>query len=60
VAREVKEFVAQTFAVRSRNPDDDGEELRTGRTVRRYRPERTWLQFVWFGVRDGITAVLRE
>lgn len=60
VTREVKDFLVGVFAVRSRNPDEDGEELRTGRTVRRYSPERTWLQFVWFGVRDGLLAVLKE
>lgn len=57
VVRGVKEFVAQAIAVRS---DNDGEDLRTGRTVRRYSPEQTWLQFIWFGIRDGVQAVLKE
>lgn len=57
VVRGVKEFVAQAIAVRS---DNHGEDLRTGRTVRRYTPEQTWLQFLWFGIRDGVQAVLRE
>jgi hypothetical protein len=60
VTRGVRDFIAGAFVVRSRNPDDEGEDLRTGRTVRRYSPERTWLQFLWFGLRDGLTAVLRE
>ena len=60
LAREVKDFIAGAFVVRSRNPDEEGEDLRTGRTVRRYSHERTWLQFLWAGLRDGLVAVLKE
>jgi hypothetical protein len=60
VTRGAKEFLAGAFTVRSRNPDDNGKDLRTGRTVRRYPPERTWLQFIWFALRDGLTEVAKE
>ena len=60
LAREVEDFIAGAFVVRSRNPDEEGEDLRTGRTVRRYSRERTWLQFLWAGLRDGLVAVLKE
>ncbi|MBA2458406.1 MAG: hypothetical protein H0V43_05545 [Gemmatimonadales bacterium] len=60
VKRAAQEFVAQTFVVRSRNPDEDGKNLRTARTVRRYDPAITWVQFLWFGLRDGLMEVLKE
>ncbi len=60
VKRAAKEFVAQAFVVRSGNPDEDGENLRTARTVRRYDPATTWLQFSWFSLRDGLMEVLKE
>ena len=60
VRRLIVFLVAGAFVVRSRNPDEDGADFRSGRTVRRYRPERTWLQFMWFGVRDGLTEVVKE
>jgi hypothetical protein len=60
VGREIKDFIAGAFVVRSSNPDDDGEHLRRGRTIRRYSPQRTWLQFIWFGLRDGLQAVMKE
>ena len=58
VGRGIKDFLAGALVIRSSNPED--EKLRTGRTVRRYSPERTWLQFLWFGLRDGLQAVLKE
>jgi hypothetical protein len=60
VKRAVKKFVANAFVVHDRNPDEDGEKLRTGRVVRRYLPTTTWLQFAWFGVRDGLMEALKE
>ncbi len=60
VKRAMKEFVAQALVVRSSNPDEDGENLRTARTVRRYDPTTTWIQFVWLGVRDGLMEALKE
>jgi len=60
VARGVKKFIANAFVVRSRNPDEDGKHLRTARTQRRYDPARTWLQFVWIGVRDAAVAGVKE
>ena len=60
VKRAVKEFVADAFVVRSRNPDKDGENLRTARTVRRYDPAHSWVQFLWFSLRDGLLEVMKE
>jgi Domain of Unknown Function (DUF748) len=57
---EVKEFIADALVVRSRNPDEDGDNLRTARTVRRYDPAQSWPQFLWFNLRDGLNKVLKE
>ena len=60
VTRAVEEFIADAFVVRSRNPDEDGGNLRTARTVRRYHPAQSWMQFLWFGLRDGLKETLKE
>jgi hypothetical protein len=60
VARGIEEFVAGVFEVRSSNPEDEDEEPRVGRTVRRYDPKTKWLRFLWTGIRDGLLEVLRE
>ena len=60
VKRAVKKFVANAFVVDDRNPDEDGDNLRTARIVRRYDPAKTWLQFLWFGLRDGLMETLKE
>jgi hypothetical protein len=60
VTRGVKEFLAGAFVVRSRNPEDGGEEPRTGRVVGRYDPTRTWLQFLWVNLREGLLEVVKE
>jgi len=60
VGRALKKFVANAFVVRSRNPGEDGKDLRTVRTVRRYDPTRTWVQFLWLSVRDGLMGGIKE
>jgi len=60
VTRGVKEFLAQAFKVRSSNPGDPAKAPRVARTVRRYYPTSTWLQFVWFSLRGGLMEVVKE
>ena len=60
VTREVEEFLAQAFVVRSDNPGDEGDDPRVARTVRRYDPTETWLRFLWLGLREGLLEVVRE
>jgi len=60
VSRGANELIADAFVVRSRNPDEDGENLRTARTVRSYDPAQNWLRFVWFGLRDALKEALKE
>ena len=60
VSRGVNELIADAFVVQSRNPDKEGENLRTARTVRRYDPTQNWIQFVWFGLRDALKETLKE
>jgi hypothetical protein len=60
VKRAVKKFVANAFVVHGRNPDESGDHLRTARIVRRYDPAKPWLQFLWFGLRDGLMEALKE
>jgi hypothetical protein len=60
VGRGVNELIADAFVVRSRNPDEDGENLRTARTVRQYDPAQNWIQFIWFGLRDALKEAVKE
>jgi len=60
VKRAVEEFVADAFVVRSRNPDEDGDNLRSARTVRRYDRAQGWIRFLWFSLRDGLKEALKE
>jgi hypothetical protein len=60
VSRAANELIADAFVVRSRNPDEDGQNLRTARTVRRYDPARNWIQFLWFGLRDALKEAVKE
>jgi hypothetical protein len=60
VSRAANELIADALVVQSRNPDEDGENLRTARTVRRYYPAQNWTQFVWFGLRDALEEAVKE
>jgi hypothetical protein len=60
VKRAVEEFIADAFVVRSRNPDEDGDNLRTARTGRRYDPANGWVRFLWFSLRDGLKEAMKE
>jgi hypothetical protein len=60
LGRGANELIADAFAVQSRNPDEDGENLRTARPVYRYDPAQAWIQFIWFGLRNGLKEVLKE
>ncbi|HEX6104191.1 MAG TPA: hypothetical protein VFZ26_01325, partial [Gemmatimonadales bacterium] len=60
VVREVKELVANALVVRSRNPEENGEDLRVARTTRRYDPTSTWIQFLWFSLRDALMEGIKE
>ena len=60
VTRGAREFLAQTFVVRSSNPGDADEPPRVGRTVRGYDPTTAWLQFLWFSVREGLMEVVKD
>jgi hypothetical protein len=60
VARGAKEFLAQAFVVRSSNPEDEDDDPRVARTVRRYDPTVTWPRFVWLSLKDGLLEVVRE
>jgi hypothetical protein len=60
VKRAVKKFVANTFKVRSRNPGEDGKDLRTARTVRQYDPASSWIHFLWLALRDGLREGIKE
>jgi hypothetical protein len=60
VKRAVKKFVANAFQVRSRNPGEDGRDLRTVRTARRYDPADGWVHFLWVSLRDGLMEGIKE
>jgi hypothetical protein len=60
VTRGAREFLAQTFVVRSSNPDDVDEPPRVARAVRGYDSTSGWLKFLWFSVREGLMEVVKE
>jgi hypothetical protein len=60
VTRAVKKFVANAFQVRSRNPGEDGKDLRTARTARRYDPADGLARFLWISLRDGLMEGMKE
>jgi len=60
VKRAAKKFVANAFEVRSRNPGEDGRDLRTVRTARRYDPAEAWVHFLWISLRDGLMEGIKE
>ena len=60
VTRGAKEFLAQTFVVRSSNPEDDDKPARVARTTRLFYSKFTWPQFLWFGLREGLMEVIKE
>jgi hypothetical protein len=60
VTRGAREFLAQAFVVRSGNPGEEDKPPRVGRTVRSYYPTSTWLQFLWFSLREGLMEVVKE
>jgi hypothetical protein len=59
VKRGIEKFVINAFKLRSRNPDDGGD-LRTARTARRYDPASGWLHFLWLTLRDGMMETIKE
>jgi hypothetical protein len=60
VKRAMNKVWANTFKIRSENPEDDGKRLRTAITLRTYDPANTWIQFLWFGLRDGLREVITK
>ena len=58
VKRAIRKVRANTFKIRSENPEDDGKRLRTAITVRTYDPANSWIQFLWLGLRDGLSEVI--
>jgi hypothetical protein len=60
VKRSVKKFVANAFKVRSRNPGEDGKNLRIARTARRYDPADPWIRHLWISLRDGLMEGVKE
>ena len=60
VTRGARELLAQTFVVRSSNPEDPEKAPLVARTVRRYQPTSTWPQFLWLSLRDGLMEVIKQ
>ena len=60
VKHAVVKLAASKFKVRSENPEDDGKKLHTAKAVRVYDPSNSWIQFLWFGFRDGFKAVVMK
>jgi hypothetical protein len=60
VTRGAKEFLAQAFAVRSGNPEDEDDDPRVAHTVKHYEPELPWLRFLWLSLREALLEVVRE
>jgi len=58
IRRGFLKFAANTFKVRSENPEDHGKKLRSATTARTYDPKNSWIQFLWLGLRDGLKVVV--
>ncbi len=57
VKRAVVQFAANAFKVRSQDPEP-ARRPETARATRRYNPANSWIQFLWFGLRDGLKEVI--
>ncbi len=45
---------------RRTSPSNSMARIRTARTVRRYDPTDTWVQFLWYGLSAGLMEALKE
>jgi len=50
--------LAAKIKVRSDNSGDSNKRLRTSQTERVYDPANSWIQFLWFGIRDGLKLLV--
>ena len=60
VAQGVATFLANSTAIRSDNPEDEGATPRTGAIHHAFTPDQTLPTFLWKSVRGGLMAVVRK
>ena len=58
--RAAEELIADALVVRSHNSEEEGDDLRTVRTVHRVDPTVGWLQVIWRGLRESLTKAIKE
>ncbi len=54
VKRGVVKFVANSFKLHDENPSDDGKQVRVANAIVRYDPTKSWITFIWHGLREGL------
>jgi hypothetical protein len=60
VKRGVVKFVANTFKVRDENPTDDGKHVRVANAIVVYDPTKSWITFIWYGLREGLKLTIMK
>jgi hypothetical protein len=60
VKREVVKFLANTFKVHDENPTDDGKHVRVANAIVKYDPTKSWITFIWHGLREGLKLTIMK
>ncbi len=60
VKRGVVKFMANTFKVHDENPEDDGKKVRVANAIVVYDPTKSWVQFIWLGLREGLKLTIMK
>ena len=60
VKRGVVKFMANTFKMHDENPEDDGKRVRVAKAIVVYDPTKSWVQFIWLGLREGLKLTIMK
>ncbi len=60
VKRAVVKFAANTFKVHDENPSDDGKRVRVANAIVVHDPTKSWIQFIWLGLREGLKLTIMK
>ena len=60
VKRAVVKFAANAFKIHHENPGDDGKRVRVAQGIVKYDPTKSWITFVWMGLREGLKLTIMK
>jgi hypothetical protein len=60
VKRAVVKLAANTFKIHHDNPDDDGKHVRMAQGIVKYDSTKSWITFVWQGLREGLRLTVMK